>query len=273
MLSQFISQNFDYLTPKSVHKPRSNNGFLSSTNKQINKVKQLQKLKPYSVQLERAESTLEEMLKFEQQRKVSAYVNYLEKDKANIYRTFSKKRNKKCITKIRLSDGSISDNHRDIADRLNLFYASILRKSEKVEIDWFSHKGLIDDIDITEAKVLSVIKSIKTSNCRGPDSVSTRMLKLAPECIMTPLTLLFRSILRNGKLPKIWKVSVVNPIPKGSKCSVEPTQTRPISCECVIDSRTNAICEIRCVRKSTCASYFKCFSGLVSRPVSLFTIK
>ena len=256
VLSQFIYQNFDLLTPKSVLKPSSKNGFLSSTNNQINKVKTMRSLKTCSVILERAERTLEEMLKFEQTRKESAYVKFLEKDKANIYKTFSKKRNKQQITKIRLSDGSVSDNPRDIADRLNLFYSSILRTSEKVEIDWFSHQGLIDDVEITETKVLGVINSIKTSNCRGPDQVSTRMLKLAPEYIVTPMTLLFRSVLKSGKLPKIWKVSVVNPIPKGSKNSVEPTQTRPISCECVIAKILEKIIAEEIMTKLETSNYF-----------------
>ena len=132
---------------------------------------------------------------------------------------------------LKTDTGDVIMDPSEICERLNLYYGSVLKRSEKCDIDWDSKQGIINDLEITEKLVEDAIKNAKMSNSKGPDGISNRMLKLAPKTIITPITLLLREVLKQSKIPDIWKVSLIRPIAKsGSDCAY-PKNTRPIACE------------------------------------------
>ncbi len=84
------------------------------------------------------------------------------------------------------------------------------------------------DIEITEEKVTKVINQLKPSKSAGPDNFHPKLFKETLESIRTPLTLIFKKTLHEGKLPESWKIANVAPIYKsGSK--KKPENYRPIS--------------------------------------------
>ena len=232
IISSWLSSTFKEITPVKCFVPEDSNGFLKKTNDQIRHVRQLRKLNSHSLAHE--QQKLDKLIEMEKERKTEAYMKYLQKSPVNIYRTFNKKQFQKNITSIKMQDGSTTTNPEQMACELNSYYASVLVQSEKCKIDWFDKVGPIDNIEITESKVCEIIRNIKNSDSVGPDYVSNRMLKLAAPVIATPLTLLFRSVLRTGRTPSIWKIGVIRPLAKPGLDSSLPKNTRPICCSSVI---------------------------------------
>ena len=91
----------------------------------------------------------------------------------------------------------------------------------------------IPNLIITEEMVLDEILLLKISKSPGPDDIHPIMLvKLAP-LLAKPLTFLFNTTLRTGKIPIDWKKAKVSPIfKKGAKNRAE--NYRPISLTSIV---------------------------------------
>ena len=76
--------------------------------------------------------------------------------------------------------------------------------------------------------VLRAIGRLNVSSSPGSDDIHPRFLKECSEFLVYPLLLIFVKSLRNGRLPLLWKFSLVTPIFKsGSRSS--PMNYRPVS--------------------------------------------
>ena len=81
---------------------------------------------------------------------------------------------------------------------------------------------------INERDVVKAIKRSKPSNCPDIDGISPLMLKLAPDIVAIPLAFIINTVIRDGEIPKGWKVARVLPLHKKlSKNAVE--NYRPVS--------------------------------------------
>ena len=254
LITSRLQNSFESLIPMKTYIPDSKNGFTKRTNDQIRLVKQKRRL--HSHNLQQAEEKLEKLLLMEKNRKADKYLQFLQKSPMNVYKTFSKKQFEKKITCVTLPSGEVSTDPEVIACTLNEYYASVLVESPETNINWFDKTGLIHDIDITEQKVADAIQDIKTSDSKGPDYISNRMLKLAKPSLTLPLTLLFRSVMRSGKIPSIWKVGVVRPLAKPGLDSSQPKNTRPICCSSVIGKLLEKIVSEEIMSTLENADYF-----------------
>ena len=192
-ISETIVKVYEALVPYKQPVREENNGFLATTNAQIRHVKFLKSKN--SPLLQSAIEKRDRMIAQESERRISNYVNKLSKDKNFIFKIFKKSQFQPQITHLKTEQGEKITDPLQIAEELNLFYGSVLKVSQPCNINWFSKKGIIDSIEITESMVYDVIMGAKNSSSRGPDLVSNRMLKVAPEVLITPLTLLFRQVL------------------------------------------------------------------------------
>ena len=81
----------------------------------------------------------------------------------------------------------------------------------------------------TEEEVIDLLLSLDTTKANGPDGISAIMLKSTAYSIAPRITNLFnKSILMSGRLPSVWKLSSVVPVPKGDDSS-NVANYRPIS--------------------------------------------
>ena len=64
---------------------------------------------------------------------------------------------------------------------------------------------LINDFNISEEKILNVIRSLNPNKAHGLDEISARMIKSADASLVTPLMIMFTNCLRQGVFPEIWK--------------------------------------------------------------------
>ncbi len=72
------------------------------------------------------------------------------------------------------------------------------------------------------------MKAVKVSKSPGPDGIHPKVLRETEEELLKPLTTVFKQSLREGKLPKDWKLGNITALFKaGSKSKCE--NYRPIS--------------------------------------------
>jgi hypothetical protein len=59
----------------------------------------------------------------------------------------------------------------------------------------------ITDIFVTASEIVDFIQILDLKKASGPDKISHKMLKIAPEKIAEPLQIIFNKSLRQGKYP------------------------------------------------------------------------
>ena len=147
----------------------------------------------------------------------------------------SAKKTRGKIGPLKNGEGELITEPKEQARILNEFYASVFTTGgtcdEQRDENW--EGGSLDDIEITESKVLHVIESLKEHSACGPDGIPPRVIKEMKNELARPLTLLFRKSLDTGKIPDDWRLAEVTPIfKKGSKA--DPGNYRPVSLTNVI---------------------------------------
>ena len=76
---------------------------------------------------------------------------------------------------------------------------------------------MICDFEISEEKILNVIRSLNPNKAHGWDEISIRMIKLSDKSLVSPLKIIFTDCLRRGVFPGIWKCANVVPVHKKMK--------------------------------------------------------
>ena len=88
--------------------------------------------------------------------------------------------------------------------------------------------SLINDLNISEEKILNIIRSLNPNKAHGWDEISIRMIKISDASLLTPLRIIFTICLRQGEFPEIWKCANVVPVHKENEKNVK-SNYRPIS--------------------------------------------
>ena len=149
----------------------------------------------------------------------------------------SKRKGKTPIVNLKVN-GRITKKGNEIRNEFSRFYRSVQTEEIDLEALYLSDfmkavmdekpEERIDDIIIEEKEVLDMLLSANPFKSLGPDGIHPRILKELAVQIHRPVTHIFRTSLKTGKVPKAWKTANVVPIhKKGSKLAVE--NYRPIS--------------------------------------------
>ena len=77
--------------------------------------------------------------------------------------------------------------------------------------------------------VYKVIMRQKTSNAKGNDKITSRMIKEMPHYSAVAICHLYNHILRTGKFPDVFKIARLTPILKPRKTRSDPSGYRPIA--------------------------------------------
>jgi hypothetical protein len=71
---------------------------------------------------------------------------------------------------------------------------------------------------VTEGMIRKKILELRADAAAGPDRIHPKLLKTLGDSILTPLQILYRKSLLEGKVPNEWTKAIVTPIlKKGSK--------------------------------------------------------
>jgi hypothetical protein len=60
---------------------------------------------------------------------------------------------------------------------------------------------------VTASEIVDIIQILDLKKASGPDKISHKMLKIAPEKIAEPPQIIFNKSLRQGKYPSSWKIA------------------------------------------------------------------
>ena len=89
-------------------------------------------------------------------------------------------------------------------------------------------------IHITTEQVQAAIKSSKKNNSTGPDNIIIKHLKHISKLGLKYLTNIYNAALNDNKIPHVWKLANIIPVPKPNKDVNIGTSYRPISIPSVI---------------------------------------
>ena len=113
----------------------------------------------------------------------------------------------------------------------------------------------METIPVTEAEVLSSIRSLKSKGATGYDGISNNILKLCAHTIGNPLTYIINFSLTTGTFPERCKLAIVRPIHKNGGKN-EMSNYRPISLLTAISKIFERITYSRLVQHFECNNYF-----------------
>ena len=97
-----------------------------------------------------------------------------------------------------------------------------------------THKIQGYNITLTTNQVQEAIKQSRNNNSQGPDKQNIRHLKHIDPLGLAFLTSMLKTVLNTNKIPHIWKLACIVPIPKPNKCIDKGTSYMPISLLSVI---------------------------------------
>ena len=86
----------------------------------------------------------------------------------------------------------------------------------------------LTEFQISEEKILSIIRSLNPNKAHGWDNISVRMIKICDDSLVLPLKLIFENCLRRGVFPEVWKKANVVPVHKKNSKNHKQNY-RPIS--------------------------------------------
>lgn len=142
----------------------------------------------------------------------------------------SKTKGKSNIGPLKVNDTIISDDA-EICETLNNYFASVFTDEDTTNVPQapeMNYEQSISSIDITQAKVMQKLESLKDKSSPGPDGFTNRLFKTFKQNLCLPLTLLFKKSVETGDVPLDWKSANVTPIfKKGGKGN--PDNYRQIS--------------------------------------------
>ena len=93
---------------------------------------------------------------------------------------------------------------------------------------WKSVDYQLSDIQLKPEDFEKALSKIKVDAAAGPDQIPAILLKKCAKALSKPLSSLWRSSLKQGKIPTLLKHGMVTPIHKGGN-TIEPKQYRPVT--------------------------------------------
>lgn len=134
------------------------------------------------------------------------------------------------IGDLQMDDGSEVVDAQLKANVFNQYFSSVYTVEDLNSVPLYEARegDKISSVEVTEEEVIKLLKNLQPDKSPGPDSIHPRILKECATQIAGPLTTLFHTSLREGKIPEAWKEANVSPIfKKGSR--IKADNYRPIS--------------------------------------------
>ena len=151
---------------------------------------------------------------------------------SNIQKYLSSIRKNPSIPPIIKLNETIAESSEDRANLFNSFFQSVFTK-KKQSITPDHTKREVNDIQITEKKIKTVLESLLLNKSTGPDNIGNIVLKNCCKSLPKSLLLLYKTVMNKSVYPSYWKISQVSPVFKeGNKADV--SCYRPISLLCCI---------------------------------------
>ena len=147
----------------------------------------------------------------------------------------SKTKPKESVPNLEKQDGNLTVNDTEKVKVLSDFFKSVYTCEDTSSVPDFKKRtdNVLSFVNVSHEDILSALKSLNVNKSTGPDGVHPRILRECAEELAYPLKCLFDRTMKEGKIPKQWKIAEVRPIfKKGKKSS--PGNYRPVSLTSVL---------------------------------------
>ena len=143
--------------------------------------------------------------------------------------------NKSGIAPLYNNDNILLTSDSDKTNLLNSYFQSVFTADDGLLPPFPSRvppgsPGL-SDADITPAIVLKILRKLKTNSAAGPDGLPSLLFSKCAVSFVTPLSILFRSLIDLKSLPREWKHAIITPVFKKGSPSDKSTY-RPSALKC-----------------------------------------
>ena len=130
---------------------------------------------------------------------------------------------------------SLVFDDKEKANILQQQFCSVFTKESLDDIPPFNTRSWkkIKSTAISVQSVEEKLKNLNTNKSFGPDEIHPKLIYELAEILSEPLTILLKSSLRSGKIPKEWKSATIAAVFKKGSRSI-PGNYRPISLTCVL---------------------------------------
>jgi hypothetical protein len=136
-------------------------------------------------------------------------------------------------------NGQVADTDKKKAETLNEFFASVFTRETLDNVPDLelgskaSGRLMKDNIDFSPEMIEKKLKELNPNKAQGPDEIPARVLKELSKELATPISMIFKSSLEKGEVPRDWKSAEVTAIfKKGNKS--DPGNYRPVSLTCIL---------------------------------------
>ena len=114
-----------------------------------------------------------------------------------------------------LVNNSFVLNYREKAKLFTKYFSQQCKpESNDIALSNFSYltNERIEQIPIENEDIISLIRKLNPNKANGPDGISGQMLLLCDISVISPLRIIFNSVLSTAIYPDIWKLANVTPI-------------------------------------------------------------
>ena len=145
--------------------------------------------------------------------------------------------NKVSVGPLKDVEGNTVADDKEMADTLNAYFASVFTQEDVSSLPqprrMFQGNDVLKDTQFTEDIIGAKLQKLKPTSAPGPDKLWPRILNQLADSISVPLAIIYTKCLKEGCVPKDWRLANVTPIfKKGAKG--DPGNYRPISLTCVL---------------------------------------
>ena len=146
-------------------------------------------------------------------------------------------------------------NDQEKAQLFNNYFYSVFSSDIITPVSESVSTSTLQDIEITESEVLTILSSLDGNKAPGIDNISPLVYKCCALSLLKPICHLFAVSLSSGNIPSQWRTHWITPIYKcGDKSLVN--NYRPISLLCILSKVLERVVYNNILRYSECS--FSC---------------
>ena len=121
-------------------------------------------------------------------------------------------------------------SEQELANRINTAFLEPLSEYQlSSPLDRLNLEENPDFLEVSEERVLSQLQKLNPSKSGGPDEVPNWLLREYAVILALPISLLLNASYKQQRLPAIWKLANVSPLPKVKIVQDLKKELRPIS--------------------------------------------
>ena len=123
----------------------------------------------------------------------------------------------------------VEDSDEGLGNRINEAFISVMKEFPPLPEDFNLSTDNDEPISVTETTVERLLRAISVSKASGPDELPNWVLKSFSDILAPAITDIFNASFRECKVPRVWKIADVPPVPKAKNITDFNKDLRPIS--------------------------------------------